>query len=489
MFRVFRVAVCVSLSTAAVFGIAGAREPVPLQVLTVGGGPRPDHNQAAIESNVRYVAGLLPTGAQNRVLFADGNPQTQCVLYSDVPKNRSEAERAFRLLFNGTDAEEHYRAPRLPAQNGPSQVPAIHAEMERLAQTGSNPALLYFTGHGDRKRDLDNNVYALWETEQNPNAGLSVRQLAGEIARLPQEKPVTLVMVQCFSGAFGNVLFEDGDPRAALVDRPICGFFATTRERMAAGCTPEINEADYKDFTSYFFAALSGRDRLGRTVTGADYNKDGRVGMDEAFAYSLITEPSADVPVCTSDVFLRRYLPIPDDEVARLPYSQVRQMANPWQQAALDGLSRQLGEAGENRLKVALADVRTRNEGQGEPTATTTAMREARDTLEETRDDLAQRFPSLKRRRGGGPEQGDQKAVAFLEQHPQTVRRVRDAARVWQSRYEAQEGDELRGVRYLRLMRVAKSVVLEKRLRNSGNAELVARFDKLRALEAQNPLR
>ena len=53
---------------------------------------------------------------------------------------------------------------------------------------------------------------------------------------------------------------------------------------MAAGCTPEINEAEYQDFSSHFFAALTGRDRVGRAVTGADYNQDRRVSMDEAFA-------------------------------------------------------------------------------------------------------------------------------------------------------------------------------------------------------------
>ena len=41
-------------------------------------------------------------------------------------------------------------------------------------------------------------------------------------------------------------------------------------------------------------------------MSGADYNHDGRVGMDEAFAYSLIHDTSIDVPVCTSDIYLRQ---------------------------------------------------------------------------------------------------------------------------------------------------------------------------------------
>ena len=132
-----------------------------------------------------------------------------------------------------------------------------------------------------------------------------MRELAAHIATLPPEVPVTLVMVQCFAGAFGNLVFTGGDPKAAAVEREIAGFFAATREREAAGCTPEVNEAEYHDFTSYFFAALTGRDRVGRAVTGADYNQDGKVGMDEAYTYSLIHDVSIDVPVCTSDVYLR----------------------------------------------------------------------------------------------------------------------------------------------------------------------------------------
>ena len=42
-------------------------------------------------------------------------------------------------------------------------------------------------------------------------------------------------MVQCFSGAFGNLLFQGGDPNGALVDRDIAGFFATVNSARSAG--------------------------------------------------------------------------------------------------------------------------------------------------------------------------------------------------------------------------------------------------------------
>src|SRR5204863_528561 len=159
----------------------------------------------------------------------------------------------------------------------------------------------------------------------------------------------TLVMVQCFSGAFGNVLFEGGDPAAAAVERKIAGFFAAPRERAAAGCTPEVDEAEYHDFTSYFFAALSGRDRVGRKVSGADYNRDGRVSMDEAFCYTLINDISIDVPVCTSDIFLRKAVTTPDPKVFEASYKDVLSWTTPAQRAALEQLSVKLKLDGDDR--------------------------------------------------------------------------------------------------------------------------------------------
>ena len=231
----------------------------PLRVLMLGGGPDLPHNQTAIESNVRYVDRLLPK-AEKRVLFYDGKPQSKDVLCEDG------------------SGRQYYRPPHLPRLDGPDSLPAIKAEFQSLASgPASAPVLIYATGHGSPGDEtLDNNDYDLW------NGGtLSVRTLAGQIKTLPESAPVTLVMVECFSGSFGNLLFENGDPKAPLIHRDLCGFFASISARPAAGCTPEINEADYRDFTGYFFEALSGHSRLGRPVTGADYNHDGKVGMDE----------------------------------------------------------------------------------------------------------------------------------------------------------------------------------------------------------------
>lgn len=324
-----------ALPAALALGPALPLSSPPLRALLVGGGPDPDHNQVAIESNVRYVRRLLPPKTVSRVLFANGNPNSTDVLYEDAKGN------------------DHFERTDLPSLNGPSRLAAFDQQFHALRSQAGGPLLLYFTGHGGPGPDsYDNNEYDMWN-----NDVLTVKHLAAQIDTLPPKTHIVVVMVECFSGGFGNLLFQGGDPQGAPLSQDLCGFFASVPSRVAAGCTPEVDQADYHDFTSYFFAALSGRDRLGRSVTGADYNHDGIVGMDEAYAYALIHDISIDTPTCTSDIFLRRFVKVPDQSAFTTSYSDVLQWATPGQRAVLDSLSQILGYHMEDRLAQAYAMV------------------------------------------------------------------------------------------------------------------------------------
>jgi hypothetical protein len=94
---------------------------------------------------------------------------------------------------------------------------------------------------------------------------------------------------------------------------------------------------------------------MGRPVTGADYNQDRRVGLDEAFAWTLLHDVSIDTPVCTSDMFLRRFVTMADAEIASQSFKTLRSWASPAQQAVLDGLSTMLRLSGDDRLRVLFA--------------------------------------------------------------------------------------------------------------------------------------
>ncbi|WP_437915634.1 hypothetical protein WME73_10955 [Sorangium sp. So ce302] len=373
---------------------AASPEPAAWRALVVGGGPRPPMNQVAIEGHIRYFQSLLPARAERRVLFADGRRGTRSVQFLDGDQTR-------------------YRAPRLPRIDGATTRPGFDAIWRRFVHARpAAPLLLYFAGHGspDPGHDLDNNVFDLWG-----GGALSVRDLAARMKELPDGTPVVLVMAQCYSGSFANLLFEGGRPDGELVERDIVGFFAATRDRPASGCTPEIDEADYTDFSSFFFAALSGVDRLGKRVDGADYDRNQLVGMNEAFAYALLHQETGDVPVATSDVFLRRFVNKPDHETMATPYSRVLSWSTPAERAALEGLSDALGLHGEHRLRAAYD-------------------------------------------REFGPRAG---------------------------RRDVEDVDSAHRLRFIRL---AKSVVLARTLRQSGNRARIERFERLRAAEARNPL-
>ena len=485
----------------------------PLTVLTVGGGPSYSYNQVAIEGNVRYVSNLLPAGVPQTILFTSGDPTDKNVQFSADGPQLTREERAFRVLFRQSQDTSliRYRAPQIPKIAGPSQHAAFTKAMTSLANpSDTSPLMLYFTGHGSPNQDNpENNNYNLWGED-----GLTVQELSKEVARLPKDRPLTLVMVQCFSGSFGNLLFNGGDPNGDLLNRPFCGFFATTKDRVAAGCTPELNEKNYRDFTSFFFAALTGRTRLGGKVAPPDYNKDGIVGMDEAFCYSILTSPSIDVPVATSDVFLRRFVTASDDLITTTPYEHIRSIASPAQRAALDGLSRSLANETPDRLKNALAIVMEQQASprpqrrpqivnpQGTPQTLPPANTPI-GVLARLRKQMEEQFSGL----GNGianPQfaQARESALGYLRENPTVEKQVFDAQDALISAMRASRPASAGGgkqapvveradreVLALRFARLAKSIVLEERLRMSGDTARIAQFDRLKKLESGNPFR
>lgn len=460
------------------------------RVLIVGGGPDVRNNHVSIESNVRYLSKLLPRSAQHITLFADGDLKNATVLYDDEMPELPVAQRVFNLvMFGAEDGEEStgkHRTPKLGLKlDGASRKPEIERAFTQLTsavQPSDTPVLLYFTGHGSRNNDMENNSYDLW----GPHDGLSVRELSRQIGRLPAETPVTVVMVQCFSGAFGNLIFEGGDPKGEPIQRDLAGFFATRKDRFAAGCTSAVNEKEYHDFTSYFFAALTGRDRVGRRVTGADYNGDGQVEMNEAFCYTLIHDESIDVPICTSDVFLRRYVAMTDPEVFRTPYSDVLSWANPAQRAVLEALSRPFGSAGDNPLSVAYSRFNRRSSGQESRAGMRDAQQRFDSIRNEARRNLTGRWPDLRRPGTDEYRLARKEALAQLARDTDSGRwrDLLDASEALDKAAGDAEKQEIADSKGIRLVSLAKSVVLAHWLNEHGAAQVKTRYARL--VEAEN---
>jgi hypothetical protein len=310
--------------------LASQKSPTAPDFLVLGGGGAPSYNEIAIEKNVLYfqrtlkVLGFDPS--QATILFANGNDGSETVRYLDA------------------DREERFKAPNIPYLQAAATVDNLQQSLQQIATASASdrrPLFFYFTGHGSRNReDEDNNAMLLWNDRT-----LSVREFATFLDRLPPTKPVVTVMVQCYAGAFANSLvYKNGDPQDKIAAGQRCGFFATTKYLPSVGCTPEVNEADYRDYSSSFFAGLSGTNRIGQRVASADYNQDGRVSYLEAHAFAKVDERAADLPISTSESWLQAQLS--ETATAKLlaeqSLSQLLATARPEQRFVVQSLATEL---------------------------------------------------------------------------------------------------------------------------------------------------
>jgi hypothetical protein len=254
------------------------------------------------------------------IWFADGSdphPDVQC----RDPRFESNCPIARQLLAailgdaDGMDLV--YRTNEIPQLAGPSDLKAVKERMRKLADdvNSGDRVIIYVTAHGGRAEGRNrrrgsasrpindyNTSFYFWNTE-----AVTASEFSDWLDRFPRDAEVVLVMVQCYAGGFAHTIFEGADARKGFADYSRCGFFAQRHDRAAAGCTPDANEADYEEYSSYFWGALGGKLRDGRAATSADYDGNGQVSFAEAHAYAMIECDTIDVPVRTSGALLRQY--------------------------------------------------------------------------------------------------------------------------------------------------------------------------------------
>lgn len=302
----------------------GSNSFKPSRFLTLGGGGAPSYNEIAIEKNVLYFqrtldAMGLPVEDMN-LLFANGNDGKQTVRY----------------IENGT---EKFKAPKIPGLMGESSIANLTQVFSSIAEKPQAPLFFYFTGHGaENTKNLNNNAMILWNEQL-----LSVQQFSQMLDGLPRSKPVVAVMVQCYSGSFANIIYAGGDPKNPVASQSRCGFFATIKSKPSVGCTPEVDEADYRDYSSSFFAGLSGIDRVGKIVEWADYDKDGRVSYREAHSFAKVDEQASDLPISTSESWLERQIsPEQTKQIMQEPIQKLLDRARPEQAYVVTNLTKRL---------------------------------------------------------------------------------------------------------------------------------------------------
>lgn len=397
--------VLVALVGVGLVGCAASSSP---RLLVMGGGGKPASNQVSLEKNVNYfyrVQELLSLGdARRDVLFACGrDPAVEDVQYIAPASADAEVMRLIDVVIGpGKGNIKRYRPHEVGGGERASSPENIQGWFDEQAGTltGDDRVLIYFTGHGGKgeKENEQNTTLHLW-----PGTAMRMSAFVGELDKLEPQTPVVLVMVQCYSGGFANTIFIEGDPAQGLSGYNRCGFFASVHDRPASGCTPHVNEADYKEYSSYFWAALSGEDRLGERVERPDFDGDGRTSYLEAHGYALIQSDSMDLSICTSDRLVRAVeVEVDPGEVKSeaSSYDQLLAAADPVRRAVLEGLSARLGLSGTDRAAAAqeLLD-KAKAEQQELKTQRGTLMREFMPERTKVMEPLIERWPELKNTR------------------------------------------------------------------------------------------
>ena len=313
-----------------------------------GGGPTAHAGQVSIEKNVLWIDQVVGQFqfSDGRILYGAGN-EGRIADVSELDANNTEAQRWLPLarLYNVQQhALLHYRTNAISNNSGNLTKESVtNVFREELAQLKSGDSLwLIYSGHGsiDTKADVSRNALRLWGEER-----LDVNEFAQLLNQAPPHATVRYVLPQCYSGAFVRSMTKNPrHPRIDEVATNRCGFFAVPDDKIAEGCTPGIDAGDYRDYATYFIAAIAGQTRLGQPLTAnPDLNGDKKIGLNEAHSYAYTEGFSSDVPRSTSDYYLELWEPW----YARWHSFVSLDANNPyWQQA--QRLAQKLNIAGEN---------------------------------------------------------------------------------------------------------------------------------------------
>ena len=217
------------------------------------------------------------------VFSADGEDEAADLAVRDTRATRFwliEGTRAGRQLRPRTEVTDtQWDGLSLRPATGSALQKWFDAAKQILAP--GDRLLIFVTDHGTANPDdPDNGAISLWHEK------LTVRELKELVSGLPPGVQAVMVMSQCYSGSFANVIYADD---LAEPTGEVCGFFSTTRDLPAYGCYPEGRDRDRIGHAFHFIDALD------RSPTTAG-----------AHLEVLYTDDTPDVPLRTSDLYLER---------------------------------------------------------------------------------------------------------------------------------------------------------------------------------------
>src|SRR6185503_14029897 len=287
-----------------VLTIAAAPVMAETRVSLIGGGDTLEHSQVQIESNVGWLQAIFrEREIETRTYFGSGDGDESDVAYL-AP---TELAAAGTVLLPH-EPRVRYRRHELPDVAGSTRKPELTEGLLRdlSSLAPGDDALVIFNGHGGIDHaDTRNNYLKLWGEGR-----MAVSDLESLLDAAPDGTPVRFVMAQCYSGAFARLIYDHPHDASGFRSNR-CGFMSEAADRLAEGCSLSLKESEFRDYTTYFFAALAGRTRSDQPIEpqAVDRDRDGLVSFRESHFYALLNAHSADLSRSTSEQYLEDWSP------------------------------------------------------------------------------------------------------------------------------------------------------------------------------------
>jgi hypothetical protein len=476
----------VAAMAAAAAPLRAQRTPGQEHVWIVGGGPTLEESQAQIEFNVTWVLGLLDElapGAEVRVYYAnglEGGPATH--EWMPVSDADDPLHPLARVLGTEGSSGSSFRAHRVPRVVGSTRatelLPALQEQFASL-QAGDQ-ALFLYNGHGSWAEDHAQNALRLWDESR-----LTVQEFEALLSTVDPRVPVRFIFTQCYSGAFERAVHPAAADVIDLAPGQRCGFFAESEDRESEGCSAAVVIGDYRDYTTYFFAALSGRTRLGEAIGGnADLDSSGQVDPFEAHLYAFTEGYNGDLPRSTSEVYLERWQPwylrwvgssrIPDNEYGTVVRALARGNGLPEEGAALGRMSQERLSDLAEATSAALAEQRALQEQVSRIQEALSA--EVEERWPEAREPESEAYRAFL-------ESGGAEAAAFVSRQPDYPALVRAQDRLSEMELELVDLDR-QTAQIEKLMRARVLARALDQMERHGSEEDQMAYARLRACES-----
>lgn len=272
-------------------------------IFLVGGGETLDSSQISIRKNSQWILQILNKQRPDdhfHFHFTDADDPAVDVFQHIKPMN---LEQKLQLIFSqGGDLQIQSSSRFDQPHKGSSAAEVMQALQKALAaQTADSNLLFIYQGHGDKDyKDTNDNYLRLWQKSKLPAS-----ELAALLDRYPNKGHKRFLFPQCYSGSFARLIYKGMNPARGLTADSRCGFVSQLEFLVSEGCTASINEDDYRDYSTFFFEALTGKTRTGKALKeNPDFDGDGRISLYEAHLYTLRNAFSIDFSTATSEAYL-----------------------------------------------------------------------------------------------------------------------------------------------------------------------------------------